>query len=146
MISYPIPHLLKVITISTYGKHIEAILDGHYEETETRAIGSSGAGPRKQGGEPSLRGQCKKLWKAQGSKTHPYSSCSGAVGSSIGIISWFKSFYFRKDPIQNIKMDLRRLVSFIYRKDLFFPWEGETSKISGNKLGQIVGERMRVAI
>lgn len=89
MISYPIPHLLKVITISTYGKHIEAILDGHYEETETRAIGSSGAGPRKQGGEPSLRGQCKHSGRHRAPKHIPTALAQGlwvpALESSLGL-------------------------------------------------------------
>lgn len=43
-------------------------------------------------------------------------------------------------------MDLRRLVSFTYRKDLVFTWKADTSKISGNELAQVVGGKMRVAI
>lgn len=35
-------------------------------------------------------------------------------------------------------MDSRRLVSFKHRKDLFFPWRADTSKISGNELAQVV--------
>lgn len=54
--NHPPPrHLFKAATISTHGKHIEAIRDGHYNETETKVIWSWGAWPHKRGGEPSLR-------------------------------------------------------------------------------------------